>query len=126
MTEQEHNLDWSYLVGIESRPKINDIKELLKASDRFEKNCKKAPTSANWITKRDKDLETFKRFANESYPILHEDVLYLCQDFLDFKKQNGSSREKEFYKNVNILQLVDRLIRKVRYHNHYKNHCNEP
>ena len=85
----------------------------MKNSDEFEKEIIKAPTNANWISKRTKNLEKFVEFANDSYPILHERVVILCNDFLQFMRENGSQMEKEFYKNLSLLQLIDRLIKKV-------------
>ena len=103
-----------FLKLVKPHAKFSDIKEFLKESDEFEQKIHKAPTSQNWIKSNSKDPQTFMKYANESYPILHEKVLVLCQDFLNFKLKNGSQVEKKFYENLTILDLIDRLIKKVR------------
>ena len=106
------------LYQIKPNQKFTSINEFLEESEIFNKNIRKAPpTSANWIKKSmDKDtLSTFLNFANSAYPILHEDVLYLCQDFLQIKKVHGSAKEKLLYKSMTVIDLIERLIKKVRY-----------
>ena len=102
---------------ISPREKFSSIDGLLEASDNFNRKICKAPTSPNWIKKSmDKSLlKTFLNFANSAYPILHEDVLYLCQDFLQIKKVHGSAKEKLLYKSMTVIDLIERLIKKVRY-----------
>ena len=64
----------------------------------------------------DKDtLSTFLNFANSAYPILHKDILDLCQEFLQIKKLHGSVIEKNLYKSFTVIDMIDGLIRKVRY-----------
>ena len=101
---------------INPEEKFSSIDELLEASDNFNRKISKAPTSANWINKSmDKNvLTSFLNFANSAYPILHEDILYLCQEFLQTKKLYGSVIEKNLYKSMTVIDLIDRLIRKVR------------
>ena len=100
---------------INPEEKFSSIDELLEASDNFNRKISKAPTSANWINKSmDKNvLTSFLNFANSAYPILHEDILYLCQEFLQTKKLHGSVIEKNLYKSMTVIDLIDRLIRKV-------------
>merc|ERR1711953_142816 len=57
-------------------------------------------------------LETFLKFANSAYPILHEDVLFLSEQFLQMKKNYGNLIEKTFYEPMNVIDLIDRLIKK--------------
>ncbi len=52
-------------------------------------------------------------FANNAYPILHDSVLPLIQDFLDFKRKNGSPIEKSVYMDMDIIGFVNRIIAKV-------------
>ena len=89
--------------------KYGSSQELLKDSEEFESKICQAPTSANWFKAEDPESS---EFANESYPILHEDVLQLCQKFLDYKKEHGNSKEKEFYRDLSVLDLIERLISK--------------
>ena len=102
---------------INPEEKFSSIDELLEASDNFNRKISKAPTSANWINKSmDKNvLTSFLNFANSAYPILHEDILYLCEDFLKIKKEHGSQKEKLLYKTLTVIDLIDRIIKKVRH-----------
>ena len=83
-------------------------------SDTFTRTLKmKPPTIANWITAKSDDLETLTQCANDSYPILHENVLLLCQDFLRFKLEQGTPIEKNLYEKLTLITFIDRLIKKV-------------
>ncbi len=86
--------------------------ELKIASNKFEKEICKAPTSQNWIW--NKAFDQHCDHANQSYPVIHEKVLKLCERFLDFKKEFGSNREKTYYQDITTLDLVEKIISKVR------------
>ena len=105
------------LSSISPKEKFSSIDELLEASDNFNRKICKAPTSPNWIKKSmDQSLKsTYLNFANSAYPILHEDILYLCRDFLQIKKVRGSAKEKLLYESMTVIDLIERLIKKVRY-----------
>ena len=98
------------LASVRPRPKAT-ADELKVASEKFETKFCKAPTSKNWIKHFD---QQHCNNANRSYPLIHEKVLQLCERFLDFKRKRGSDIEKSFYKNLRVLDLVERLISKVR------------
>eukprot|EP00092_Neocalanus_flemingeri_P027414 GFUD01029731.1.p1 GENE.GFUD01029731.1~~GFUD01029731.1.p1 ORF type:complete len:504 (-),score=136.68 GFUD01029731.1:143-1429(-) len=49
-------------------------------------------------------------FANKAYPVIHEKVVNLIEDFLSFKKSNGSLVEKSLYSSMSLLDFVDRLV----------------
>ena len=106
-------MDLELLTQIAPANKIN-TKQLLQMSDTFTKTLKmKPPTIANWITAKSDDLETLTQYANDSYPILHENVLLLCQDFLRFKLEQGTPIEKNLYQKLTLITFIDRLIKKV-------------
>ncbi|XP_071546619.1 uncharacterized protein [Panulirus ornatus] len=50
--------------------------------------------------------------VNSAYPLVHERVLPLLASFLTHKRTHGRRREKELYSSLNILDLVDRLLKK--------------
>ena len=110
------------LCQISSKEKFSSVNELINASDNFNRTICKAPTKDNWIKKSmdENSLETFLKFANSAYPILHEDVLFLSEHFLQIKKVHGNLTEKTFYESMNVIDLIDRLIKKVT--KSYKNH----
>ena len=103
------------LCQISSKEKFSSINELINASDNFNKTTCKAPTKDNWIKKSmdENSLEIFLKFANSAYPILHEDILFLSEQFLQIKKDHGNVTEKTFYEPMNVIDLIDRLIKKV-------------
>ncbi|XP_066996323.2 uncharacterized protein [Anabrus simplex] len=50
--------------------------------------------------------------ANSAYPLVHECVLYLMSDFLDFKQKYGSKTERDLYTDMGIVDFVHRLLNK--------------
>ena len=111
----DHTKFLQTLCQISSKEKFSSVNELINASDNFNRTICKAPTKDNWIKKSmDKSsLETFLKFANSAYPILHEDVLFLSEQFLQIKKDHGNLTEIIFYESMNVIDLIDRLIKKV-------------
>lgn len=104
---------------LEPAEKLASIDELIRASDKFEAEVHKFPTRANVITKQSDPI--FLAYACDSYPILHEKVLSLCQDFLTHKMKNGTTQEKELYREMTLIKLIDRLICKVEPDIHFSN-----
>ena len=111
----DHTKFLQTLSQISSKEKFSSINELINASDNFNKTTCKAPTKDNWIKKSmdENSLEIFLKFANSAYPILHEDILFLSEQFLQIKKDHGNVTEKTFYEPMNVIDLIDRLIKKV-------------
>ena len=111
----DHTKFLQTLCQISSKEKFSSVNELINASDNFNRTICKAPTKDNWIKKSmdENSLETFLKFANSAYPILHEDVLFLSEQFLQIKKDHGNLIEKTFYQPMNVIDLIDRLIKKV-------------
>lgn len=54
------------------------------------------------------------RHAMHAYPVVHEKVLRLIDGFLNFKKQHGTTIEKEFYNGqyCDSISYINRLIKK--------------
>eukprot|EP00095_Tigriopus_kingsejongensis_P011476 maker-scaffold626_size122949-snap-gene-0.23 protein:Tk11476 transcript:maker-scaffold626_size122949-snap-gene-0.23-mRNA-1 annotation:"hypothetical protein EAI_16569" len=48
---------------------------------------------------------------DQTYPLVHEDVLIALAEFIALKRRHGSQVEKELYQDMDILQLVDRVAR---------------
>ena len=115
MMNDDHTKFLQTLCQISSKEKFSSVNELINASDNFNRTICKAPTKDNWIKKSmdENSLETFLKFANSAYPILHEDVLFLSEQFLQMKKNHGNLTEKTFYQPMNVIDLIDRLIKKV-------------
>ena len=115
MMNDDHTKFLQTLCQITSKEKFSSVNELINASNNFNRTICKAPTKDNWIKKSmdENSLETFLKFANSAYPILHEDVLFLSEQFLQIKKDHGNLIEKTFYESMNVTDLIDRLIKKV-------------
>ena len=99
------------LALVEQPEKLASIDALIEASDKFEAEIHRFPTRSNVIAKKSDPI--FLTYANDSYPVMHEKVLKLCQDFLVFKRKSGSTGEKELYREMTLVEFIDRLIRKV-------------
>ncbi|XP_022921142.2 uncharacterized protein [Onthophagus taurus] len=56
--------------------------------------------------------EILERNIRSVYPIIHEKVLILYKDFLSHKRKFGSKIEKTIYKDMTVVDLVDRLLKK--------------
>lgn len=58
------------------------------------------------------DKDILEQNINSAYPIIHENVLQLCCKFILFKITHGSEVEKHFYKNMGVIEFIDRLLTK--------------
>ncbi|XP_022921141.2 uncharacterized protein [Onthophagus taurus] len=56
--------------------------------------------------------EFLERNIQSVYPIIHEKILILYTNFLCHKRKFGSKVEKEVYKDMTVVDLVDRLLKK--------------
>ncbi|PZC76090.1 hypothetical protein B5X24_HaOG205168 [Helicoverpa armigera] len=57
-------------------------------------------------------IEKLKKNIASTYPLIHERVLLLMTHFLIYKREFGSSIEKELYKDMSVPQLIDRILKK--------------
>ena len=105
-----------------SKVKIPDkllLDDFLANSKEFELKCMSRQSHANWIDEENTGRQIRTNYhnyenlcINQSYPILHESVLVLFQNFLRWKKQNATQCESRVYKDdMTIIDLVDRVIR---------------
>ena len=88
--------------------------DLVKNSKQFFRNNKgaKVMTSANLIENLSSYSETIEAFANKAYPVIHESMVTLIEDFLTYKREHGSRLEKDLYKEMSLVEFVDRLVTK--------------
>ena len=88
--------------------------DLVNKSKQFFRNNKgaKVMTSANLIENLSSYSETIEAFANKAYPVIHESMVTLIKDFLTYKREHGSRIEKDLYKEMSLVEFVDRLITK--------------
>lgn len=88
-----------------------ELKEFIESSDKFPI---KFPISIGRckMLKDETDESLLLRNINSAYPVLHEAVLPLFLDFIVHKANFGSNVERNFYKTMGFLQLIDRLLQK--------------
>jgi len=90
------------------------FEQLLENSEAFDKKTP-FPTSANRIkniAKNKNDKDEIIEQANSVRPIFDQSVIKLIEDFLEFKKQSGSTKEKALYASMDRWDFIDRLIEK--------------
>ncbi|KAF2880353.1 hypothetical protein ILUMI_25816 [Ignelater luminosus] len=99
------------LVQGESVTKTPNVKleELLQKSENF-------PISFPIDSVRCKEIknsvatEILENNINSAYPLIHENALILYAQFILHKRKYGSSIEKELYKDMTVLDLVQRFL----------------
>ena len=82
------------------------LDEFLVNSKEFEAKCMSRQSQANWIDEKNMGRQIRTNYhnyenscINQSYPILHESVLILFQNFLQWKKRNATPSESKVYKD---------------------------
>lgn len=58
------------------------------------------------------EADILERNINSAYPLIHENALHLCAQFLLHKRKNGTVDEQPVYKNMTISTFIDRLLTK--------------
>lgn len=101
---------------------VPEFVALVKNSEHFDKKAitkgKKSlfPTHANRISviaanDINKQAEIVEQ-ARSTYPLLHQRTLLLIDDFLDFKNQYGTAKEKALYATMDHISFIQRLLTK--------------
>lgn len=57
-------------------------------------------------------IEKLRKNIMSTYPLIHERVILLMTHFLIYKREFGSAIEKEFYKEMGVPGLIDRILKK--------------
>lgn len=85
------------------------LKDIIASSDNF-------PITFPVDTGRCKTLKnnltpsTLERNINSVYPVIHENALELYCKFILFKRQHGSAVEKSLYKQMTLIEFINRLL----------------
>lgn len=119
------SLSEEVLIKLSQIPKPNpralSFSAIQERARRFEADIKHGrPTKHNWtenlvrknLTKFTKE-EIAADFAAKSYPLIDEKFIPLALNFIDFKSEHGNDLERELYKDLTLVGLLDRLIKKV-------------
>lgn len=78
--------------------------------DNISKVPYKFPIKSNSVTNFDKNK--IEHYANNSYPLINNNVIKLISNVLQHKREHGSPVEQNLYKNFNTKNLISRLIEK--------------
>lgn len=62
------------------------------------------------ILKNSVPTETLENNINSAYPLIHENALILYAQFILHKRRYGTSIEKQLYKDMTVLSLVERFL----------------
>ncbi|KAJ0171932.1 hypothetical protein K1T71_012695 [Dendrolimus kikuchii] len=90
---------------------ISDIEEIIRKSKLFP--VEHPVENGRMENLKDRvSKENLKKNIASTHPLLHWRVLHLMAEFLVFKREYGSSIEKEFYKEMTIPEFIDRLLQK--------------
>lgn len=110
-------MDWARWSGTAPPPAASWSQLLTRARD-FELQIDRSrPSVANWLEAQaltaGRSQSELTALAAQSYPLIHEDGLRLCRDFLNFKREHGHRTERTVYQGMDELDLVERLLSKV-------------
>jgi len=94
------------LTSITPDQKYTNLEKIISNGDKF----KHPIITNNIVHNKDVDPSKLLEFANFSYPILPEKVIKLIEDFLLFKRNNGTIKERKIYNQINIIDFIQRLI----------------
>ncbi|XP_022837517.1 uncharacterized protein LOC111364733 isoform X2 [Spodoptera litura] len=89
----------------------DDIEELINKSKAFPIPFPIQTVRLEKLKAR-RSIDKLKKNIVSTYPLLHERVLLLITHFLIYKREYGSSIEKELYKDMSVVQFIDRLLKK--------------
>ncbi|KAJ8931994.1 hypothetical protein NQ314_015040 [Rhamnusium bicolor] len=93
------------------KPMNLTTQDIIQNSDNF-------PIKFPVDTGRCKTLKNFvsesilERNINSVYPVIHENALELYCRFILYKRNNGSAKEKHLYKNMTLMDFINRLLTK--------------
>ena len=95
----------------EGVPDEESLEALMKRSEEFNK-LNKFPIEYNLchflIKNYQYDPEALLRNVNQTYPLIHERLLPTFAAFIDLKKNRGTAVEREVYKDMDLVKLIDR------------------
>lgn len=94
-----------------TEPAKQSLKDIIVNSDNF-------PIKFPIDTGRLKTLKNhspesiLERNINSVYPVIHENALELYCNFILYKRLHGSAVEKSLYKNMTLVEFINRLLKK--------------
>ncbi|XP_033227629.1 uncharacterized protein LOC117179704 isoform X2 [Belonocnema kinseyi] len=88
------------------------LAELIKRSDSFPISFPINTPRCFALNSRGIGTDILEMNANSVYPLIHEGMLPLIAGWLKYKRQYGSGVEKAMYKNMGLIQFIQRLLEK--------------
>lgn len=88
-----------------------DLQQFTKASSGFFIKFPIDSARVQTHVAKKKDVQKLTDQINSARPILHHRCLPLFASFIHYKKMHGTPVEKAIYENMDLLGLVDRLLR---------------
>lgn len=104
----------AYLKGASSLspPPRMDLKDFIDSSNKFFIRFPIETPRVRALVKAGRDPGEAERNVNSAYPVLHERCLPLYAAFLRHKQSHGTDEEKSLYAGMDVVGLVERLLRK--------------
>ncbi|XP_044577113.1 uncharacterized protein LOC123260183 isoform X4 [Cotesia glomerata] len=85
---------------------------LIKRSEIFPIQFPIKTVRCSFLKERSIKTDILEFNSNSAYPIIHEAMLPLIAGWLKFKREQGSPIEKALYKNMGLIQFIQRLLDK--------------
>ncbi|RZC37418.1 uncharacterized protein BDFB_004424, partial [Asbolus verrucosus] len=85
-----------------------NLTTIIERSSKFDIPFPTETVRCNYLKRKIAPEELHKNI-NSAYPVIHEQALLLCAIFLDYQRKFGNI---EFYKDMTLLQFIDRLLDK--------------
>lgn len=113
-SEWDDDVTSAYLKGASSisPPPRMDLKDFIDSSNKFFVRFPIETARVKTLVKAGRDPGEAERFVNSAYPVLHERCLPLYAAFLCHKQSHGTDEEKALYAGMDVVGLVERLLRK--------------
>ncbi|KAI4479299.1 hypothetical protein M0804_011084 [Polistes exclamans] len=108
-----------------SIPPQTTITEIIKRSSTFPINFPINTVRCSALRDKGVSADVLELNANSAYPLIHEAMLPLIARWLKHKRQYGSAIERVLYKEMGLIELIQRLLEKravtfVDSQDHYK------
>jgi len=103
-----------HLCACKSVPKkVPSVDSLIQTSRQFwEKFTTDNPRLFSILEREQESKATLQEYVGSVYPLLHHTTVALLLEYIQHVQKYGNSIEKAVYKDMDIIKLVDRLIKK--------------
>ncbi|XP_076645283.1 ADP-ribosylarginine hydrolase CG2909 [Halictus rubicundus] len=99
-----------------SAPSPATLTQIMKRSEAFPIKFPIKTTRCSALRERGISTEVLESNANSVYPLIHEAMLPLLARWLKHKQSYGSAIERSMYKDMGLIQFIQRLLEKRAVH----------